>query len=282
MFDQAVTQTSSQTITVPSGLQLPLAGKSYSVWSSLRTLDRMSLHCPMLSLKTVLNGEEIYHFRDRTVRLCAGEFLLVRADTDYDVQIQTRFETLGRCFYFAAQDAQVLNDLVDQLGTRLHHVKFEWNELNNCHPFGLSRKGTRAVADALSQWSAAWLDQLARVDRVDPLTKARVLNGLQRAHRLIHERYGEPWTVSQLAEAAHLSRASFTRSFTRLYGVSPKRLLEQVRLQVAAAKIAARTDSITTISVNCGYADLPTFSRAFRRYYGIAPSSWAKVPRPVA
>ena len=235
------------------------------------------LNCPMLSFKSVLRGEEIYHFEDRSIRLREGEFLLVREQTECQVEVRTRFETIGRCFYFSDRDAIGLNRLVDVLGSRLHHAKFDLDHLRSTLPPEHSAQVPRAMADALSDWSLSWLDKLSHVDRVDPLSKTRVLAGLQRSHRLIHERYAEPWSVSRLAEAAHLSRASFTRSFTRLYGVSPKRLLETVRLRAAADQIVERKDSMTAIALNCGYVDLPTFSRAFRRRYGVSPSAWVRL-----
>lgn len=262
-------------ITTLAGFFLDRKPQSYLVMSSLKRSET-TLNCPMLSLKSVVSGEEIYHFQDRSIRLREGEFLLVHEKTEYQVQIPTRFETVGRCFYFSDQDASGLNRLTDLFGPRLHHAKFYLNDLRSDILNQAAMDDTLAMATALSQWSAAWLDQLDRVDRVDPLSKSRILAGLQRSHRLIHEHYAEPWTVSELAEAAHLSRASFTRSFTRLYRTSPRRLLEQVRLTAAADQIADGAASITTISVNCGYVDLPTFSRAFRRYYGVSPSAWAK------
>ena len=262
-------------ITAPSGLSFSPAANSFSVWSKLKRM-RSTMCCPMLSMKTVLQGEEIYHFSDRTVRLRPGEFMLVPERAEYGVQVETRFDTHGRCYYFSDHDVRGLNRLVDVLGSRLHQAKFEWPELFRDQLPDWHEQGTHEVADALNRWAVSRLNQLARVDRVDPLTKTRVLSGLERAYRAIHEHYDQAWTVTELAEAAHLSRASFTRSFTRLYGISPKRLLEKVRLQAAAEQIAERADSITTISLNCGYADLPTFSRAFRRHYGISPSGWAK------
>ena len=268
-------QRAKASITTLAGFFMDRRPRSYLVLSSLKRSEA-TLNCPMLSLKSVLSGEEIYHFQDRSIRLREGEFLLVRESTEYQVQIPTRFETVGRCFYFSDQDASGLNRLTDLLGRRLHHAKFHLNDLRPGNLGQSVKDDTLAMASALSHWSTAWLDQLDRVDRVDPLSKSRILAGLQRSHRLIHEQYAKPWSVSQLAEAANLARASFTRSFTRLYGISPGRMLETVRLKNAADQIAERRDSMTTIALNCGYTDLPTFSRAFRRRYGVSPSAWAR------
>ncbi|MEM1080947.1 MAG: AraC family transcriptional regulator [Pseudomonadota bacterium] len=230
----------------------------------------------MPSLKTVLNGEEIYHFDDRSIRIQTGEFLLVPAGQAYEVQIDTRFETVGRCFYFDSSQSAGFERLQDVMGHRLHHLNFLWAEMDRWPSSSARQLNPQLLSHYLMQWSCRWLDQADRLDRVDPLARARLLNGLQRAHRCIQHSYAEPWTVSKLAERAHLSRASFTRSFTRLYGLSPKRMLQKTRLQVAAAQIEQGHECLTTIALNCGYADLPTFSRAFRRHFGVAPSCWTE------
>ena len=53
---------------------------------------------------------------------------------------------------------------------------------------------------------------------------------LQRAKDLVDSRYAEPITVDDLAAAAGLSRAHFSRMFTRTFGESPRSYLQTRRL----------------------------------------------------
>src|SRR2546430_2401195 len=56
---------------------------------------------------------------------------------------------------------------------------------------------------------------------------------LQRAKDLVDARYAEAITVDDLAAAAGLSRAHFSRMFTRTFGESPRSYLQTRRLERA-------------------------------------------------
>ena len=58
---------------------------------------------------------------------------------------------------------------------------------------------------------------------------------LLRAKDLVDARYAEAITVDDLATAAGLSRAHFSRMFTRTFGESPLSYLQTRRLERAAA-----------------------------------------------
>src|SRR6201991_4509572 len=58
---------------------------------------------------------------------------------------------------------------------------------------------------------------------------------LMRAKDLVDARYAEAITVDDLAAAAGLSRAHFSRMFTRTFGESPRAYLQTRRLEGAAS-----------------------------------------------
>jgi AraC-like DNA-binding protein len=244
------------------------------VESKLRSLD-LELQAPMYSLKAVLSGSEIYNFKQRRVALHAGEFLLVAADTRYRVQVQSRWETWGICYYFTEQEASPIISLLDRFPGQEAPTVFDFDSL------GISdralSKDAGAVGDLLGRWSNRWLEHEALVDRVDPLTRTRVLRGLERAKRAIDQEFSEAWSVETLAELAQQSSAAFARDFSRVYRITPARYLQSRRLKQAVALLEKSDLSVTQIAFDCGYPDLPTFSKAFRRFFGTSPSEWRSV-----
>ncbi|EHB67149.1 AraC family transcriptional regulator [Paenibacillus lactis] len=89
----------------------------------------------------------------------------------------------------------------------------------------------------------------------------------------------ENLSVEQLAAWAGVHRSHFTRAFTRRYGISPSRYMQQLIMEKAIRLLSAEGTSITHTALSLGYSDLFTFSRAFTRYFGITPSAFMKTQR---
>lgn len=87
-------------------------------------------------------------------------------------------------------------------------------------------------------------------------------------------RYAEPLTVADLARAAHLSPAHFSRSFRDAFGESPHAYLLTRRLERAAALLRSTDRSITEICLMVGWSSLGSFSTSFSRMFGISPRQY--------
>lgn len=103
---------------------------------------------------------------------------------------------------------------------------------------------------------------------------------LGRALDAIHDDPGSPWTVESLARLASASRSQFAEQFKDAVGDTPARYLTRVRMERAEGMLRTGA-SVTDIAYQLGYESDAGFSRAFRRYAGVAPSRWrlsASVP----
>jgi AraC-like DNA-binding protein len=95
---------------------------------------------------------------------------------------------------------------------------------------------------------------------------------LLRAKDLADARYFEPLEVDDLARAAGLSRAHFSRQFRRAYGESPHAYLLTRRLERAAALLRATDRSVADICVSVGLQSVGSFTTSFTRTYGVSPT----------
>jgi len=79
---------------------------------------------------------------------------------------------------------------------------------------------------------------------------------LLRARDLVDARYADPLGVADLARAAGLSRAHFSREFRRAFGESPHAYLLTRRLERAAALLRATDRPVTAICFTVGLRSL--------------------------
>ena len=111
---------------------------------------------------------------------------------------------------------------------------------------------------------------------------------LVRAKDLADSRYAEPLTVADLASAAGLSRAHFSREFRAAFGESPHVYLLTRRLERAATLLRMTDKSVADICMAVGLQSVGSFTTSFVRMHGKTPTayraafppaaSWALVP----
>jgi AraC-like DNA-binding protein len=105
---------------------------------------------------------------------------------------------------------------------------------------------------------------------------------LMRAKDLVDARYSEPITVDDLAAAAGLSRAHFSRMFTRAFGESPREYLQTRRLERAASLLRHTDRTVADICVMVGLQSLGSFTSSFARAYGLPPGAYRASMPPAA
>ena len=105
---------------------------------------------------------------------------------------------------------------------------------------------------------------------------------LLRAKDLADARYFEPLSVDDLAQAAGLSRAHFSREFRRAFGESPHAYLLTRRLERAAAMLRTTDRSVTDVCFSVGLRSLGSFTTSFTRTYGISPVAYRAAAPPAA
>lgn len=85
---------------------------------------------------------------------------------------------------------------------------------------------------------------------------------------------GADWTVETMSQQVFLSTSAFAERCLKHTGLSPKKLLDQIRLQRAQSLLMQSTLSIETISLQLGYQSTTAFSRFFKKYTGVSASSY--------
>lgn len=99
---------------------------------------------------------------------------------------------------------------------------------------------------------------------------------VDRAVHFIQTNVSENIRVADLAADLGLSRSYFCRIFTKQMGQSPQEYLVSYRLEHAADLLTEQGLSQKEAALRVGYPDVCTFSRMFKRKYGISPGEYVK------
>ena len=106
---------------------------------------------------------------------------------------------------------------------------------------------------------------------MNPVPPAR---HLLRAKDLADARYRDPLDVDDMAAAAKLSRAHFSREFRRAFGETPHQYLLTRRMERAAALLRNTDRSVADICFTVGLSSVGSFTTTFGRVFGMTPTEY--------
>lgn len=142
-----------------------------------------------------------------------------------------------------------------------------------------SRAGSALVLGKLSE--LLFVEAIRRCIDAMPATHEGWLAGVRdrfvgRALAMMHAQPSHAWTVDELARKVGLSRSALAQRFNELVGQPPMQYLTRWRLQLAAQELTTAAKPLIAIATQVGYESEAAFNRAFKREFGMPPSSWRK------
>lgn len=100
------------------------------------------------------------------------------------------------------------------------------------------------------------------------------LAALRRARDLIDRNYAEPLDVPEIARAAYMSAAHFSRQFKAAYGETPYNYLMTRRIERAKLLLRKGDLSVTDVCMAVGCTSLGSFSARFTELVGQTPTQY--------
>ncbi|MDW5376168.1 AraC family transcriptional regulator [Halomonas sp. HP20-15] len=131
-------------------------------------------------------------------------------------------------------------------------------------------KRTRLVNHQLAMLFVSQFSQL--VDDVYKGAMQRQRLSVEALNRFIDQRLASPPDNTELADALHLGQSQFHLLCQRQFGVSPQQYVMNRRLFWARHWLHHTQRPIGVIAMDLGFADVSSFSRAFRRRVGYPPT----------
>ncbi len=126
--------------------------------------------------------------------------------------------------------------------------------------------GVALAAHLVQRYSAANVRRKESADK--PLDRRR----LERVEDFIAAHLFEDFAVADLAAAACMSVAHFTRSFRAATGRTPYEYVSGRRLDLAKHRLLTEDTQIAEIAAATGFSSQANFTRAFRNAMGVTPA----------
>ena len=99
---------------------------------------------------------------------------------------------------------------------------------------------------------------------------------LRRALEIIHSSPSSELTLDGLAKQIGMSRSSLAERFKSAVGMSPMKYLSAWKLMKAQKLLESTNKPISIIAEKSGYTSEAAFSRAFKSYVGVPPSTFRR------
>lgn len=110
-----------------------------------------------------------------------------------------------------------------------------------------------------------------------PESRCEPEDPLARAARFVYQHLDRALTVGEVAREVYLSPSHLRRLFSERMGISLGRFMLKARINRALALLQTSDLPVGRIAEACGFGSVYSFSRAFRKEKGTAPSS-CRVP----
>lgn len=106
-------------------------------------------------------------------------------------------------------------------------------------------------------------------------TKKETLHRLKKAIAYMNNCFLSNPDIGEIACFCNMSEFHFFRSFKQAFGITPYKYLLKRRLEFSKELLLQKLPA-KEIAIQCGFADVFTYSKAFKRTFGVSPTIYQK------
>lgn len=253
------------------------------------------------AIKFVTQGEERYTVDKHIYQVDAGSYLLLSGDRDIKVEIESKKNVNGICinihntimeaalasyqtpdspqpdqelaafFYsdhFFENQYRVSNthlgSRLQQLGRDVQASVFGVDDINDELFFTLAEE---IIKDQVPVFR-----ELQQIRVLKTATRKDLYRRILRGREYIDQSFALPLSIEMVARHAAMSEYHFFRLFKTVHGISPHQYILRKRLE-AGRELLQKQYSVSTAAIDCGFSDIYSFSKAFKKHFGFPPSS---------
>lgn len=290
------------TNTTKSALKLPM-------YSNLINYSLLSeYYCPVpfrsFSIKYVSGGHERYTINQTRFKVDSGEYILANNFSNGSVEIESKVPVTGLCIDLAPG---LMNDVVHTLihpdtvqpdwsgGTFFDSADFYESKFRSSDTHlgavlaGLDRLLSKNpyqdhqfdtafyfhIAEQIVKDYQPIVKQLQRVTAVKSQTRKDLLRKVKAGYDYLGNNFTGNIDIPDVALQCGLSAYYFFRLFKSVYGQSPMQYVIDKRLYFSRDLLQKHHCSVTETARLCGFGDIFSFSKAYRKKFGVPPGKTA-------
>lgn len=257
------------------------------------------------SIKYVSEGKEAYIINGRRYIVEDKHYLLANNHSEGSVSVESKTLVKGICIDVSPTiisevtagsiDPGLLNSNINidtflnsssffenvypsgrtYLGNFLE--KYE-NEIISLHKDNttLSREFYFQIAERIIKDHIPVLKQLQNIKVVKPETRKLILHKLLCAKDIMDNNFLKTNYIAEIAKEIGFSEYHFFRLFKSVFGISPNKYIIDKRMNYAMQLLKNKDITVLDVALLCAFNDGFSFSKAFKKYFGISPSQIIK------
>lgn len=274
------------------------------VLSSLREFYQ-SVRSQGFAIKYVIAGVERYTLNGSRYPIETGKYLLTNCANEGHVEIESRQHVKGICI-------NIVPDMLAEVVASISRPDTAFTDvglgrffssalfLEHCYHANQTKLGKmllslqRAIQNntyqpedfgtaffyAISEQIVAdqipIFKQLQVIPSIKSDTKKDLYKRVLRGKEFIDASFAKSMTIRLIAQEASMSEYHFFRLFKVIFGQTPNQYLIEKRLKYAQTLLQKDRTAVSTAAVEAGFADIYSFSKAFKNHFGYSPSSLLK------
>ncbi len=255
-----------------------------------------------VALKYVLNGSEVYCFDNQRYTVPQQHFLLTNCTNIGKVEIESNQKVLGVCINLstnilaevsasilnpnsAIPDVDITNFLISEAlpeqiinasqSATGHYLQSIGNTFlhNKLVQFNVDEIFVHIAEKVVVEFMPLY-KHLHNLKLAKLITQKLIYKKLAKAKSIIENEHQQTLNVQLLATEVGLSLYHFIRLFKKCYNTTPMQMLVKCRMEYAKKQLQLKNISPFDIASNCGYADVQSFSKAFKKYTHTCPTAY--------
>ncbi|HYH16794.1 MAG TPA: AraC family transcriptional regulator [Flavisolibacter sp.] len=264
-----------------------------------------SHHPTRYGIKFVLSGSESYEVNHHEYCVNSGTYLLVNKDQYHEFEVKQQQPSKALCigidemllqdvyYTLTSSDHQLLEQPDSVTGSELEFLEMVYTTGNNSLGQYLmnvkagiyKNRESLPIPEEELYYSTAYhlilsqtplLKQMSRLPARKKGTSQELYKRLYHAKAIIDDYCLQPLPIEALCKEVALSEFHFYRSFKKAFGLSPHQYYLQQKLEKAKQLLLSHQHNITDVALHCGFADLPSFRKAFKKAFAYSPLSFIK------
>ena len=158
------------------------------------------------------------------------------------------------------------------LSLMLRRLRRNFSELKFEYFDEITEEWFYELAEKVIFFESRMCQALEGLDCVKYSTRKETFKRLYKGKKFIDEKFLSNPAIAEAAQFCGMSEFHFYRTFKQAFQMTPYKYMTKKRLEYSARLIRTTSSPLAVIAASCGFIDAFTFSKAFKRHYGYAPS----------